>query len=47
VKREIINDEGMIVGSASGQGKLHPLLAVERDARQAWLHAIKQLGFEL
>ena len=38
--------EGMIVGRA-GQGKVHPLLAVERDARQAWLSAIKALGLEL
>ena len=44
--RETIASEGMIVGRA-GQGKVHPLLAVERDARQAWLSAIKALGLEL
>jgi phage terminase small subunit len=44
--REVINREGMIVGRA-GQGKVHPLLAVERDARQAWLAAIKALKLEL
>ena len=44
--REIIACDGMIVGRA-GQGKVHPLLAVERDARQAWLAAIKALGLEL
>jgi len=38
----------MIVGSATGHGKVHPtLLAVERDARQAWLAAIKALRLEL
>jgi len=36
----------MIVGSATGHGK-HPLLADERDARQAWLAAIKALRLEL
>ena len=44
--RETIASEGMIVGRA-GQGKVHPLLAVERDARHAWLAAIKALGLEL
>ena len=44
--RETIASEGMIVGRAV-QGKVHPLLAVERDARQAWLSAIKALGLEL
>jgi phage terminase small subunit len=44
--REIIAREGMVVGRA-GQGKVHPLLKVERDARQAWLAAIKALGLEL
>src|SRR5262245_36163347 len=31
--REIINREGMIVACGGKSGKLHPLLAVERDAR--------------
>jgi len=43
--RTIIDAEGMIVGP--GPGKVHPLLAVERDARQAWLAGVKALGFEL
>jgi len=41
--REIINAEGMIIG----QGRVHPLLAIERDARHAWLAAIKALRLEL
>ena len=44
--RETINREGMIIGGR-GQGRIHPLLAVERDARAAWLSAIKALGLEL
>ena len=46
--REIITREGVTrtVGS-SKHLKLHPLLAVERDARSAWLAAVKALGLEL
>ena len=45
--RETIAREGMVVGRAGQGSKVHPLLAVERDARQAWLSAIKALGLEL
>jgi P27 family predicted phage terminase small subunit len=45
--RETISREGMQVTGRDGQGKVHPLLAVERDARAAWLAAIKALGLEL
>jgi P27 family predicted phage terminase small subunit len=45
--REIIAREGMTVAGRDGQTKVHPLLAVERDARQSWLSAIKALGLEL
>ena len=37
----------MTVTGRDGQAKVHPLLAVERDARQAWLAGIKALGLEL
>jgi hypothetical protein len=37
----------MTVVGRDGQAKVHPLLAVERDARAAWLAAIKALGLEL
>jgi P27 family predicted phage terminase small subunit len=45
--REAISREGMTVEGRDGQAKVHPLLAVERDARQAWLSGIKALGLEL
>jgi P27 family predicted phage terminase small subunit len=45
--REIIKREGMTITGRDKQAKVHPLLAVERDARQAWLSAIKTLGLEL
>jgi P27 family predicted phage terminase small subunit len=46
--REIITREGVTRTVGSGKHlKLHPLLAVERDARSAWLAAVKALGLEL
>jgi|RhiMethySRZTD1v2_1073278.scaffolds.fasta_scaffold154255_4 P27 family predicted phage terminase small subunit len=45
--REAINKDGMTVTGRDGQLRSHPLLAVERDARQAWLAGIKTLGLEL
>jgi P27 family predicted phage terminase small subunit len=45
--RETVQREGMTVVGRDGQAKVHPLLAVERDARAAWLAAIKALGLEL
>jgi P27 family predicted phage terminase small subunit len=46
--REIITREGVTRTVGSGKHlKLHPLLAVERDARSAWMQAVKTLGLEL
>jgi P27 family predicted phage terminase small subunit len=45
--RLAIQHDGMVVTGRDGQVKAHPLLAVERDARAAFLAAIKQLGLEL
>jgi P27 family predicted phage terminase small subunit len=45
--RETVTRDGMIVVGRDGQQKPHPLLAVERDARAAFLAAIKALGLEL
>jgi P27 family predicted phage terminase small subunit len=45
--RETIAREGLTVVGRDGQAKAHPLLAVERDARQAWLAGIRALGLEL
>jgi P27 family predicted phage terminase small subunit len=38
--RETIERDGMTVTGRDGQLRPHPLLAVERDARQAWLAGI-------
>jgi P27 family predicted phage terminase small subunit len=45
--REAIAVDGMVVTGRDGQAKVHPLLAVERDARQAWLSGIRALGLDL
>jgi len=45
--RETISREGMQLPGRDGQAKVHPLLAVERDARAAWLASLKALGLEL
>ena len=38
---------GATVDGRDGQLRAHPLLAVERDSRAAWLQAVKLLGLEL
>jgi P27 family predicted phage terminase small subunit len=45
--REIIAREGITTPGVNKHVKVHPLLAVERDARAAWLAAVKALGLEL
>jgi P27 family predicted phage terminase small subunit len=45
--REAITREGMTVAGRDGQVKVHPLIAAERDARGAFLTAIRVLGLEL
>ena len=45
--REAIKRDGMTVTGRDGQAKPHPLLATERDARQAFLAAIRMLGLDL
>ncbi len=45
--REQIDRDGLTIEGRDGQVKVHPLVAAERDARAAWLSAIKALGLEL
>ena len=45
--REQIDRDGMTIIGRDKQIKVHPLLAVERDARQQWLAGLKALGLEL
>jgi P27 family predicted phage terminase small subunit len=45
--REAIARDGLTLVGRDNQLKPHPLLAVERDARQSFLSAIRNLGLEL
>ena len=42
--RRLLDREGCVVKDRWGQVKLHPAASVERDARAAFLSALKQLG---
>lgn len=44
--RERIDAEGMVVLDRFAQGKAHPLLTVERDARSQFLTGMKHLGLD-
>ena len=44
---EQIRAEGMTIAGRDGQQKVHPLLAVERDARQGFFAGLKALRIEL
>ena len=41
-----LRDEGLTTADRFGQTRAHPLLAVERDSRNAVLKALKQLGLK-
>jgi P27 family predicted phage terminase small subunit len=45
--REQVDKDGMTITGRDGQEKVHPLLAVERDARSGFLQAVKLLGLDL
>jgi P27 family predicted phage terminase small subunit len=45
--REVIDREGMTTTGRDGQAKAHPLLAVGRDARQAFLAGFRAMRLEL
>ncbi len=38
---------GLVVRSRLGEHKAHPAIAIERDARAAFLTGIKQLGLDI
>ncbi|MDP8975746.1 MAG: P27 family phage terminase small subunit [Actinomycetota bacterium] len=45
--REQIDAEGLTITDRFGQSKAHPLLAVERDCRIAFLRAVRELALEV
>ena len=42
-----IDKDGLTTADRFGQVKAHPLLAAERDARAAYLHALRNLNLDL
>lgn len=45
--RETIDRDGLTVVDKAGQTKAHPLLAIERDSRAAFLSGLKHLNLDL
>ena len=45
--REEIDRDGMTIADKFGQIKVHPLLAIERDSRAAFLSGLKALNLDL
>ena len=45
--REAVDRDGAVFADRFGQVKIHPLIGAERDARAAFVAAIKALGLEL
>lgn len=45
--RRMLDRDGCVVKDRWGQKKAHPAATVERDARAAFLAAIRQLGVEI
>lgn len=45
--RTIVERDGIVTSSRLGEVKAHPAVAIERDARTAFLAGIKQLGLDL
>lgn len=45
--REAIDKDGLTIVDRWGVPKPHPLLPAERDARAAWMHALKNLNLDL
>jgi P27 family predicted phage terminase small subunit len=44
--RVVLATEGLTVTSRFGEVRVHPLVAVERDSRSAFLAAMRQLGLD-
>jgi phage terminase small subunit len=45
--KAIVDKEGLTLTDRFGQARAHPMLAVERDARDGLLRALRQLGLDL
>ncbi len=45
--RVALDRDGMTYTTAAGYPKTHPLIAVERDSRLAYLRAVRELGLDV
>jgi len=45
--QRILRKEGLVSKDRFGQTRAHPLLAVERDSRNAYLRALKSLNLDV
>jgi P27 family predicted phage terminase small subunit len=43
----LIKRDGMVVASSNGQQRAHPAVAIERDSRNAFQRALKQLNLDI
>jgi P27 family predicted phage terminase small subunit len=45
--REVVAAEGIITRDRFGTAKAHPAVAIERDARVAFMRAVRELGLDV
>lgn len=45
--REVLSREGLTVSDKYGQVKAHPAAQIERDARNGFMRALRELGLDL
>jgi P27 family predicted phage terminase small subunit len=45
--RELLAAEGIVLADRFGQSRAHPAVAIERDARTAYLRAVRELALEV
>lgn len=45
--RKILKADGIIITDRFGTKKAHPAVAIERDARVAWMRAIRELALDV
>ena len=45
--RKILKTDGIVIADRFGTKKAHPAVAIERDARVAFMRAIRELGLDV
>lgn len=44
--RKLLKDDGIVITDRFGTKKAHPAVAIERDARVAFMRAVRELGLD-